>query len=222
MNFFSSKPAPPQRNSMTFPHGFLDFLKVSPGRRHHVGDYELEPQRLERFNQALHDLSPEAPAMTLDQIASAGKRALQKHADGSVPPFVQSRMDALARLETLADDADFEPSLELRRQVRILQAYRTDDADLIPDRIAVVGLLDDAVLVDVALQLLHDELADYEDFCRFRRVAAEFAGIDEDTTGLTRAQWLEAIEQAQASLAKVAAKPKRFAPDPRASLFHIG
>lgn len=222
MNILPSKPIPANRNSMTFPHGFLDFLKVSPGRRHHVGDYELEPHRLDRFNEALHDLSPEAPAMTLDQIASAAKRALQKHPDGAVPPFVQSRMDALQRLETLAGDGDFEPSPELRRQVRILQAYRVDDADLIPDGIAVVGLLDDAVLVDVALQLLHDELADYEDFCRFRKVAAEFAGIDEDATGLTRAQWIEAIEQAQASLARVGAKPRRFVPDPRASLFHIG
>lgn len=218
----SSKPAPALRNSMTFPHGFLDFLKVSPGRRHHVGGYELEPARLERFNNALHELSPEAPAMTLDQIATAAKRALQKHPDGAVPPFVQSRMDALERLETLADDAGFEPSPELRRQVRIVQAYRLDDADLIPDHVPVAGLLDDAVLVDVALQLLHDELADYEDFCRFRRVAAEFAGIAEDATGLTRGHWLEAIEQAQASLARVGAKPRRFAPDPRASLFHIG
>lgn len=221
MNLFS-KATPVQRNSMTFPQGFLDFLKVSPGRRRHVGDYELEPQRLQRFNQALHDLSPEAPAMTLDQIASAAKRALQKHPDGAIPLFVQSRMDALQRLEVLADDADFEPSLELRRQVRILQAYRIDDADLIPDHLGVVGLLDDAVLVDVALQLLHDELADYEDFCRFRRLAAEFAGIDEDATGLHRGEWLEAIEQAHASLSRIDAKPHRFAPDPRASLFHIG
>jgi hypothetical protein len=222
MNFFSPKPAPAQRNSMTFPLGFLDFLKVGPGRRHHVGDYELQPQRLARFNQALHELSPEAPAMTLDQIASAAKRALEKHPDGATPPFVQARMDALLRLETLAGEAGFEPSAELCRQVRVLQAYRSEDADLIPDSIAVVGLLDDAVLVDIALQLLHDELADYEDFCRFRRVAADFAGMAEADTGLTRGQWLEAIEQAQASLAKDAAKPRRFVPDPRASLFHIG
>lgn len=222
MNIFSPKATPEKRNSMTFPHGFLDFLKISQGRRHLVGDYELEPQRLERFNQALRDLSPEAPAMTLDQIASAANRALHRHPDEGTPPFVQSRMDALAQLQALADDADFGPSPELRRQMRVLRAYRDDDADLIPDHIAVVGLLDDAVLIDVALQLLHDELADYEDFRRFRKVAAEFAGIDECATGLTREQWLEAIQQAQASLARVAAKPRRFVPDPRASLFHIG
>lgn len=210
------------RSSMTFPHGFLDFLKVSPGRRHHVGDYELEPQRLERFNQALRDLSPEAPAMTLDQIATAAKRALLKHPDSDMPPFVQSRLTTLARLEALAADDDFGPSQELHRQLAILRAYRIDEGDLIPDAVAVVGLLDDAVLIDVSLQLLQEELAEYEDFCRFRKVAAEFAGIDESATGLTREHWMEAFQQAHVSLARATAAPKRFVPDPRASLFHIG
>lgn len=231
MNLFSRSPparpspttAPPSsRSSMTFPHGFIDFLKVSPGRRHHVGDYELRPEHLARFNRALRDLSPEAPAMSLDQIASAAKRALQRHADGATPPFVQSRMRSLMRLEALAEDGDWEPSLELRRQVRILQAYRLEDADLIPDDLPVVGLLDDAVLVDVALQLLHDELGNYEDFCRFRKVAAEFAGIAESETGLTRSQWLEALQEARVSRIKTDAGVERFAPNPRDSLFHIG
>lgn len=212
----------PSRNSMTFPHGFLDFLKVSPGRRHHVGDYELEPDRLERFNEALRELTPEAPAMTLDQIASAAKRALQKHTDGSTPPFVQSRIGTLQRLQLLADDDRFGPSMELRRKVGILQAYRDEEADLIPDAIPVIGLLDDAVLVDVALQLVQGELAEYEDFCRFRKVAAEFAGLRESELDLTRQHWLEAREQAHESRSRLDGKRERFAPDPRASLFHIG
>lgn len=231
MNLFSStqpvpSPPPPVRSSsssnVTFPHGFIDFLNVSPGRRHHVGAHELQPARLQRFNRALRDLSPEAPALTLDQIATAGKRALQHHADGATPPFVQSRMRSLTRLQVLADDVSWEPSLELRRQVRILNAYRQEDADLIPDDLPVVGLLDDAVLVDVALQLLHDELGEYEDFCRFRKVAAEFAGMAESDTGLTRSHWQDALREARASLAKTEPKVHRYVPNPRDTLFHIG
>jgi uncharacterized membrane protein YkvA (DUF1232 family) len=95
-------------------------------------------------------------------------------------------------------------------------------ADLIPDDLRVIGLLDDAVLVDVALQLLRHELAAYEDFCRFRKVAAEFAGMREADTGLTREHWLEAMLQAHSSLGRIDAKPhQRYVPDPRASLFHI-
>lgn len=210
------------RDSITFPHGFLDFLNLSQGRRRHVGDYALEPGRLDRFNHALHRLSPEAPAMTMDQIATAAERALARHGDGAIPPFVQSRMAALARLETMAADPAWDAKVELRRQVAVLQEYRRDTDDLIPDEQPVIGLLDDAVLVDVALQLLRCELADYEDFCRFRRVAAEFAGMSEDETGLTREHWLEAMMQAHVNLAKVdAPREARYVPDPRASLFHV-
>lgn len=211
-----------QRDSITFPHGFLDFLRISQGRRHTIGDFELDPARLERFNQALHELSPEAPGMTLDQIATAAERALARHRDGSTPPFVQSRMAALARLESMATDPAWAAGEELRRHVAVLRAYRDETGDLIPDQQPVIGLLDDAVLVDVALQLLRGELADYEDFCRFRRIAAEFAGMSEADTGLTRAHWLEAMLQAHHSLARVGAPASaHYVPDPRTSLFHI-
>lgn len=210
------------RDSMTFPHGFLDFLSLSQGRRRHAGDYALEPEGLERFNQALHQLSPEAPGMSMDQIASAAERALAHHGDGGTPPFVQSRMAALARLEMMAADQAWGTDTELQRQVAVLQQYRGDTHDLIPDQQPVIGLLDDAVLVDVALQLLRSELGDYEDFCRFRKVAAEFAGMSEADTGLTREHWLEAMMQAHISLAPVDAPvPARYVPDPRASLFHV-
>ena len=217
--------APTQRehDSVTFPHGFLDFLRISQGRRHRIGDYELEPSRLERFNEALRALSPEAPKMTMDQIASAAERARARHAPGETPPFVESRMAALERLEAMAEDVAWNASDELRRQVDVLHAYRDDEGDLIPDAQPVVGLLDDAVLVDVALQLLRGELADYEDFCRFRKVAAEFAGLPEQDTGLTRAHWLEAMVQAHTSIGRVDAPEERpyVGGDARASLFHV-
>jgi uncharacterized membrane protein YkvA (DUF1232 family) len=131
-------------------------------------------------------------------------------------------MAALARLEVMAADSAWSASAELKRQIGVVQAYRQETGDLIPDHTPVVGLLDDAVLVDVALQLLRCELADYEDFCRFRQVAAQFAGMSESETGLTREHWLEAMLQAHNSLGKVdAAKQVHYVPDPRASLFHI-
>lgn len=213
-----------QRESITFPRGFLDFLNVSPGRRRRIGEYELDPFRLECFNQALHQLSPAAAGMTMDQIATAAERALAHQCDGGTPSFVQSRMASLARLETMAADQAWDPGIELQRQVAVLHQYRQETGDLIPDQLPVIGLLDDAILVDVALQLLRDELADYEDFCRFRRVAAAFAGTSEADTGLIREHWLEAMMQAHASLAHDEAPTRmRYAPAPApgASLFHI-
>ena len=192
--FFDTTAQRGSTGSITFPRGFLDFLSVSPGRRHKVGD----------------------------QIATAAQRALNRHADGSPPPFVQSRMASLMRLERMALDDAWRCSDECRRQVSVIKAYRNQEQDLIPDELPVVGLLDDAVLVDVAMQLLRSELGDYEDFCRFRKVAAEFAGIPQADTGLTRSHWVEAMIQAKQSLGRIEGTDhNRFGPDPRASLFHI-
>lgn len=206
--------------SFTFPHGFLDFLRISQERRHAIGGHELELARLEHFNRTLRALSPQAPGMTLEQIASAGERALQRHADGSLPPFVSSRLAAFDRLQAMVADDGWDASGELRRQVALLKAYHASTDDLIPDYLPVVGLLDDAVLVDVALQLLRDELADYEDYCRFRRVAAEFAGMTEAQTGITRSQWLEAMLQARGHAGDTERRG-HYVADPRASLFHV-
>lgn len=213
---------PRQSSNTSFPHGFLDFLNISPGRRHRIGDYTLQPVRLEMFNRALHQLSTEAPSITLDQIASAGQRALQRHTDGSLPPFVQSRIDSLARLEQMAQDVGWGSSDECRRLVALLKGYRSNHEDLIPDELPVVGLLDDAVLIDVALQLLRDELAEYEDFCRFRKVATEFSGVSGNDAELTRAHWHEALRQARQSVNRLDPDHHRYAPaDPRISLFHV-
>lgn len=203
-------------SGLTFPHGFMDFLKISEGRRHRIGDYDLDPARLDRFNDALHALSKEAPPVSMDQIASAGQRALQRHADGSLPSFVQSRMTALARMEQLLRDAAWGCDDESRHKIEVVDEYHHCADDLIPDDLPVVGLLDDALLADVAYQLLRPELLDYDHFCQFRKVATEFAGIPESASGLTRQHWLEAIRQARQSLSRLdereAGERDRFAP----------
>ncbi len=210
------------RSSMTFPHGFLDFLTLTPKRGHWIGDYEMQPARLERFNASLRALSPESPSLTLDQMATAAQRALDRYPNGNQPAFVTSRLAALARLDSLAADVAWGADDDLCGYLRTVHEYLVETEDLIPDELPVVGLLDDAVLIDVTLQLVREDLAEYEDFCRFRQVAADFANIPIGDTGLTRAQWLEALMQSRGR------KPQRYghsrtrsAPDPRISLFHI-
>jgi len=214
--------ATPLHASLTYPQGYLDFLSMTPKRGHRLGNYELQPEGLEKFNAALRALSPESPTLTLDQMASAAQRALDRYPDGGQPAFVTSRMATLLRLESMVYDAAWEPDDVLCEHLHTLQAYVCSSDDLIPDRLPVIGLLDDAVLIDVGLQLLREDLAEYEDFCRFRRVAADFAGITSAETGLTRAHWLEALTQSRGGRSGSYGRARtRFAPDPRSTLFHI-
>lgn len=208
--------------NQTYPKGFLDFLTLTPQRGHRVGDYTLQEAGLACFNAALAALSPQSPRLTLDQFATAAQRAIDKYPDGRQPAFVGSRLAALERLGGLATDAGWDVPPELPGRLAVVQDYLSHPDRLVPDRVAVVGRLDVAVLVDVLLQLQREDLADYEDFCRFRKVAADYAGIPVEDTGLTRAQWLEARVQANESATRRYGRTRaRYVPDPRASLFHV-
>jgi hypothetical protein len=155
-------------------------------------------------------------------MASAAQRALDRYPDGGTPAFVTSRLDSLVRLESMVADPDWLAGRELHDGLDVLRRYLADEGDLIPDRLPVIGRLDDAVLVDVALQYLGGELADYEDVCRFRRSAADCAGMAVADTGLGRQPWLEALQQAQRGRGHGSDQPRRrYIPDPRASLFHV-
>ncbi len=211
---------PRNHDTITFPNGFLDFL-TDGGRRHRIGEYELELDRMQHFNDVLHELSPDSPALSQDQIVTAGRRLLARHAKNGRSAFIASRLMALTRLEELVNDPDWEPVAGVRHSMDVLHRYREDPDRLLPASEPVVGGLDDAVLIDVALQRLRDELADYEDFCRFRQVAAAFAKVPVTQTGLSREHWLEAMLQAHASKGRLDRTRRDYAPDPRATLFHI-
>lgn len=209
-------------SSLTYPQGFLDFLTNAGGGGQQVGGYQLQAAGLQRFNEALHAISPQSPALTLEQMATAAQRALDRYPDGGTPAFVISRLASLARLGSLVADPGWDAGTELHTCLDTLRRYLAGSDDLIPDHLPVIGRLDDAVLIDVALQWFGPELADFEDFCRFRRIAADCAGMAVEDTGLGRRQWLEALEHAQRGRGHGHDQPRRrYVPDLRASLFHV-
>ena len=47
-------------------------------------------------------------------------------------------------------------------------SYFADSIDLIPDHIPDIGLLDDAMSVEIIIRELRSEMSAYSEFCRFR------------------------------------------------------
>jgi hypothetical protein len=82
----SSSPA----SSLTYPQGFLDVLTDAAGAGKRVGGHPLHGAGLQRFNQALHAISPPSPSLALEQMATAAQRALDRYPDGGTPAFVTS------------------------------------------------------------------------------------------------------------------------------------
>src|SRR5687767_5393576 len=105
--------------------------------------FELEPGDIERFHEALaraHELVRSADEC---DIVDAARHALARLATARAPGYVRKRLAQIERLiEMLEDEAWALPKAERQDVIESL-VYFSDPEDLIPDDMAVIGLLDD-------------------------------------------------------------------------------
>ena len=68
-------------------------------------------------------------------------------------------------------------------------AYFSEAEDLIPDSIPGIGFIDDAIMLELVLQELRQEIEAYEDFCHFHATREKVRGENEDEA--TQEGWLK-------------------------------
>lgn len=185
-------------------------------RRHVAGPFELAPAAMERFNNLLHELHADAPHIDIDAMASLA-RWLQSQPLDERQRLIDARLDRLTELEALLADADWTLEEAQARRIRRLLDYVHDNDDLIPDDVPWYGRLDDALLVELAWPMLAEDLADYQDFIRYR----DEGGDDRPA----RAQdWLATRLQEGALWTQLhRVRERRYVEyGPSGDLFHIG
>ena len=84
----------------------------------------------------------------------------------------------------LEDEAWALPQLE-RAEVLKLLAYFSDPEDLIPDDVAVIGLLDDAIMLELLLREIRHVVAAYDDF---RRAREDLGAASDEAGRISRAR----------------------------------
>ncbi len=131
---------------------------------------ELEQADIERFIAALarsHRLALDADEA---DVLTAAKQALNSLPIGSAPAYVRKRIVVVQRLILmLEDDAWGLPRPERTRVLETL-VYFADPEDLIRDDIEVIGLLDDAIVLELLLRRQRHLLQAYSDFCDYREM----------------------------------------------------
>ena len=153
-----------------------------------IESIEITDDEVRRFNELAHSLNEAMPPLSADQLAGVARRVLRTAAAGGQSPFIRSRLRRAAEMREMAADRAWPLAETAQRRIHDLLAYLDDPHGLIHDDVPVVGLLDDALLVDIAMDTLRDELDDYAEFCRFRRGAASQRG-GENVADLDRARW---------------------------------
>jgi len=150
---------------------------------------QISEDQVQRFNKLSADLNEEMPALTMDQLAGVARRVLRVAAAGGESPFIRSRMRRAEEVRALLGDAGWSSGDDLAGRMRALIAYIDDPNGLFRDDLPVIGRLDDALLVDIAMDVLRDELDDFVEFRRYRHAEAARLGVADTATGIDRAQW---------------------------------
>lgn len=150
---------------------------------------ELHDEPLQRFNAVVARFALRQQSFTLDQIAAAARRVLRAAAKGQESAFIKVRMRRAGEIRAACNDSMWSVAPELESDLRALLAYLNDPVGLIADDVPVVGMLDDAILVDIAMDTIRAELDAYASFCRFRSAEAARQDYAANAITINRAQW---------------------------------
>src|SRR5687767_7405989 len=134
--------------------------------------FELEPGDIERFHEALARAERRVACAEEHDIVDAARHALETLPIATAPGYIRCRIQEVARLlAMLEDEAWALPQVE-RAEVPRLLAYFSDPEDLIPDDVAVIGLLDDAIMLELLLKRIRHVVVAYVEFCSLRDAQA--------------------------------------------------
>ena len=153
---------------------------------------EISDPELDHFRAVMHRVRALAAGRPPHEIAAAASAAVAKLASGTHSPFVSSRIGKVRALIRMLEDPQWQlPDPERSRVLEGL-AYVADSNDMVPDDVPALGLVDDAIMLELVLRELRHELEGYEEFDAYRSDEARA----EPRHTVSRADWLESKREA--------------------------
>ena len=130
---------------------------------------ELSDRDLRHFRRELRRAREAVRIADDDEILAAAADLVETLSAADLPDFVGTRLKQLKVLHAMLTDADWPLTGDERSPVLAALAYVCDPEDIIPDDIPGIGLLDDAVMIELVFRELRHEIDAYEDFRAYRR-----------------------------------------------------
>lgn len=129
---------------------------------------EFSERDLRHFRRELRRARASVGVADDEEILAAARDLAGSIGRAKLPDFLAGRFDKLHDLIEMVADADWSLAPRERAPVLAALAYLCDPEDLIPDDIPGIGLLDDAVMIELVFHELRHEIAAYRDFVRYR------------------------------------------------------
>jgi uncharacterized membrane protein YkvA (DUF1232 family) len=141
---------------------------------------ELSDRDLRHFRRELRRAREAVGIADDEEILGAAAELVATLRESELPDFVVERLGKLQMLLEMLTDADWVLDDDERSPVLAALAYVCDPEDIIPDDIPGIGLLDDAVMIELVFRELRHEIDAYEDFRRFRKSLSGKSPKDRD------------------------------------------
>jgi uncharacterized membrane protein YkvA (DUF1232 family) len=156
---------------------------------------DISDRELEHFRSVLASARDRTSGRTPHQIAAAARAAVTRLSASSPSPFVQKRVNKVNALIGMLEDPEWQLPERERRRVLDGLSYVAEAHDMVPDDVPVLGLVDDAIMLELVLIELQHELEGYEEFDAFRQHELARPGAAAHPA-VSRGDWLESRRQA--------------------------
>ena len=130
---------------------------------------ELSNRDLRHFQRELKRAREAVRIADDDEILSAAAELVESLRRAELPDFIGERLQKLQVLQAMLTDNAWPLTDAERSPVLAALAYVCDPEDIIPDEIPGIGLLDDAVMIELVFRELRHEIEAYEDFRAYRK-----------------------------------------------------
>ena len=170
---------------------------------------ELSDRDLHHFRRELQRSRDSVSIADDEEILAAASDFISRLRQSELPDFVSVRLAKIETLLAMLTDPDWPLEADERSPILAALAYACDPEDIIPDEIPGIGLLDDAVMIELVFHELEHELEAYEDFRRFRKSLTSGATLRRDPTVARRLERRRAQLLARKQRRRAAAKTLR-------------
>ncbi len=145
---------------------------------------ELSESDVKHFRLIMREARKAVANIPAEDIIEAAEQLMIDAASEGSSTFITKQLAKIRILIDMLEDREWQLPDEDSSRVLNALAYFAEPEDLIPDNIPGIGLLDDAIMVELVCQDLQVEIGAYEEFMTFResRKPGESG---------SRAEWLE-------------------------------
>lgn len=149
--------------------------------------FELSDSDLDHFRNMMKIAMEKASQLPPAEVLQKARAVCTEMEQANVPDFVKQRLDSLETLISALEDTEWQMPEDEKNEILTSLAYFTEPEDLVPDNIPGLGYIDDAIMIELVIQELSQDLNAYKQFCSFRSTEERRRGPDAQ---INRDSWL--------------------------------